>query len=705
INGKLDRKALPTPQFVSEDSYVAPRNEREAQLCHLWQAVLGVKKVGIHDNFFRIGGDSIVSIQLVSKMRRAGFTLQVKAIFDAPTIAQLSHLLKRSQTHIKIEAEQGVLTGKFDLLPIQSWFFEQTLEKPHHWNQSFMIKIPREIKSAEIEKALKILVKQHDMLRCNFHKIQTSYQQQYHDNTTHMGAPFKTLNVADLDDVALYAKLTHIQSNFNYFDGPLWQAAHLTHYQDGSARLFFAFHHLIIDTVSWRIIAQDVIQLLTGKALPAKGSSYRQWVGAVQNYALTHQQEREYWQTVCVYKSVSPLSGTVTQHTLSLTAEQTDVLLHQANLGFHTQINDLLLSALAIALSDVFASRVNHITLEGHGREVIDDTIDVKNTVGWFTSAYPVRLETYSSSTETIIQTKEMLNIIPNKGIGYSALFSQQVTQKALAGLPQIVFNYLGQLGDQNNGSNAADWQIVAEDSGQMIANENSDSLLLNINGAVQCGALQFTIASRSTDLLSYDFATRFQKALIDVIKQAALKAKSGGLRTLSDLKEVYLIVNEKSNDPIFVLPPGDGGAESYLNNIVPQLKDRKIILFNNLYLEGGLKNDNVQNYYTFERLAIQYIRYIKKIQPVGPYELFGWSFGGVLAFEIARQLENNGDKISKIILIDPYFNYKKVIEALCQDFPKFQTHKLQDNINYQYQCNNDKYRTNAEIVLFKFSK
>ncbi|MCK5820113.1 MAG: hypothetical protein KAH18_12950, partial [Psychromonas sp.] len=229
--------------------------------------------------------------------------------------------------------------------------------------------------------------------------------------------------------------------------------------------------------------------------------------------------------------------------------------------------------------------------------------------------------------------------------------------------------------------------------------------LLLNINGAVQRGILVFNIGSRLTDDLAHKFQTHFQSALIDVIDQAALKAESGGLCTLSDLKEAYLIANEKSKDPIFFLPPGEGGAESYLNNIVPQLKDRKIILFNNLYLEGGLKNDNVQNYYTFETLAAQYIRYIKKIQPVGPYELFGWSFGGVLAFEIARQLEKNGDQISKIILIDPYFNYKKVIEALCQDFPKFQTRKLQDNINYKHQCNNDKYRTNAEIVLFKFSK
>ncbi|MCK5819069.1 MAG: hypothetical protein KAH18_07410, partial [Psychromonas sp.] len=282
----------------------------------------------------------------------------------------------------------------------------------------------------------------------------------------------------------------------------------------------------------------------------------------------------------------------------------------------------------------------------------------------------------------------------------------QQVTQKALEGLPQISFNYLGQLGDQSNGSNAADWQIIAEDSGQMVANENSDSLLLNINGAVQRGVLHFTIASRTTDLLSDNFATRFKKALINVIEEAKLKAQRGSIMTLSDLNDAFLSVHEKAKgNLIFFLSPGGGGAESYLTYLVPQLKDRKIIIFNNLYHEGDSKNDNVQNYYTFETLATQYIRYIKKIQPVGPYELFGWSFGGVLAFEIARQLEMNCNKISKITLIDSRFSMKKVINNLSKKFPSFNKKQTQEDINTKYECNMRMYFTNAEIVLFKFSK
>jgi hypothetical protein len=156
-----------------------------------------------------------------------------------------------------------------------------------------------------------------------------------------------------------------------YINVPTWQAAHLTGYPDGSARLFFAFHHLIIDVVSWRIIAQDIKQLLTKplltkqaltkqaltkQALAPKGSSYRQWISAVQHYALNHQDERAYWQGVCADQAGLSALGAVAYHKVSLSVHQTDVLLHQANLGFHTQINDLLLSALAISLFEVLGS-------------------------------------------------------------------------------------------------------------------------------------------------------------------------------------------------------------------------------------------------------------------------------------------------------------------------------------------------------------
>ncbi|WP_047686352.1 phosphopantetheine-binding protein, partial [Xenorhabdus sp. NBAII XenSa04] len=179
LNGKLDRRALPEPNWGSRDGYIAPRNALETQLCTIWQEVLGLAQVGIEDNFFRIGGDSIVSIRLVSRLRKAGFTVQVKSIFEAPTVARLAQILTQEQQTVIVVAEQGWLNGEFGLLPVQQDFFNRQLAQPHHWNQAFMIRLPGTIKHGDIKKALNQLAERHDMLRAHFVETAAGYRQCY----------------------------------------------------------------------------------------------------------------------------------------------------------------------------------------------------------------------------------------------------------------------------------------------------------------------------------------------------------------------------------------------------------------------------------------------------------------------------------------------------------------------------------------------
>ncbi|WP_228998096.1 non-ribosomal peptide synthetase [Photorhabdus aegyptia] len=528
LNGKLDRRALPEPVWGDRDSYVAPRNALETQLCAIWQDVLGLERISIEDNFFRIGGDSIVSIQLVSKLRQAGFSLQVKSIFEAPTVARLAQLLDLSSSTVNMLAEQGLLSGEFSLLPIQQTFFDWNWPNPHHWNQAFMIQIPGDIKSVQIEQALIMLAKRHDMLRVRFIDTENGYRQYY---STEMPSPYSLLHHCDirgLNKEALHQQLTQWQSGFDYCRGPLWQAGHLTGYTDGSARLFFAFHHLIIDVVSWRIIAEHMHLLLQGMTLPLKTSSYRQWVTAVHHYAQQHQDEVPYWQQVIAGNGTKPALGDITQHLLSIPAEMTDMLLHEANTGYHTEINDLLLSALTLALQETFYQAVNYIILEAHGRESIDDTLDLSETVGWFTTTYPVRLEMQTDIAKTIIHTKEMLRAVPNKGIGYSALHQAGYLT---SDLPTISFNYLGQLG----GASHQDWSITNDDCGSVLASKNISHLLLGINGAVQAGKLQFSVDSRLPQARTEIFITAFEQALNNVIAVGQKQAQLGGIKTPSD--------------------------------------------------------------------------------------------------------------------------------------------------------------------------
>ncbi|MDE1487946.1 amino acid adenylation domain-containing protein [Xenorhabdus bovienii] len=532
LNGKLDRCALPIPEWINAGTYVAPHNELENQLCGIWQEVLGLERVGIHDNFFRVGGDSIVSIQLVSKLRQAGFPLQMKSIFDAPTVMQLADLLSQTTIGQNTLIEQGALSGEFDLLPIQQWFFNLSLASPHHFNQSFTIQLPAGIPPSNIERAIIILSERHDMLRASFLPADSGYRQYYHAKPVGWVSPIEHCDVSKLDESGLHAVLTGWQSHFDYHRGPLWQAGHLTGYSDGRSRLFFAFHHLIIDVVSWRIIVEDMRVLLTGQTLRPKTSSYRQWVAMTNDYVREQYKELVYWQKVMEGGLVFSEPGAIIHQVVSLSAELTDRLLHEAIFGYHTEINDLLLSALALALRETFGRSVNHITLEGHGRELINAAVDITETVGWFTIKYPVRLEAHNELSENIIYTKEMLRAIPNKGIGYGAFYQAGVLEGEL---PLISFNYLSQQGGKVGQSSYQDWELMEENNGVMMSPDNTTHLLLDINGSIQGGVLQFGVISRLSQTQTECFKKAFTDALAAVIRAAVEQAKSGGIKTPSD--------------------------------------------------------------------------------------------------------------------------------------------------------------------------
>jgi len=557
INGKLDRRALPEPTFDNADGYVAPTTELETLLCDVWQQVLKTDRVGTEDNFFRIGGDSIISIQLVSKLRQAGYQLQVKAIFDAPTVAQLAKLIESGAEQEAFDIEQGQLTGQFDLLPVQQWFFEQQFAQPNHWNQAFMVQLPANISTAQVTTAVAALAQRHDVLRSRFVATEHDWKQEYTEAAT--ANELISLSVANLSDDELFDKLTACQAGFDVENGTLWQAVHLTDYPDKRSRLFFGLHHLVVDAVSWRIIAEDVKLLLsdvsgdTLNELPPKTSSYRQWSNAIQSYAekaAKSSAEMQFWQGVIADQR--ELSGMATEQAneqlLSFTPELTKQLLQDANGGYHTEINDLLLASLAQALASVLGHDVNHITLEGHGREsldgVVESKLDISQTVGWFTTMYPVRLAAQSSVEQTIIQTKEALRAMPMKGLGYGAL---KQADKLAGSLPRVSFNYLGQFGGQvgdssqepsqeaSHTSNTPDWQLITEHLGTQVPQVNQGHLVVNINAGVRDGQLQIHIASKLTANQNDQLVSQLQQSVEAVVKQAVEMAQQGGKKTPSD--------------------------------------------------------------------------------------------------------------------------------------------------------------------------
>ncbi|MGS2718619.1 amino acid adenylation domain-containing protein [Eionea flava] len=530
-NGKIDYNALPDPSYSHGNAYVAPRNDLEKKLCSIWKTVVGIQSIGVHDNFFRIGGDSIVSIQLVLQLRKSGFQVQVKTIFDFPTVAELAIFLSEKIPTKKVIVEQKPLSGKFDLLPIQQWFFDQGFDKPNHWNQAFMIALPKGFEDSDISDALYKISAHHDILRCKFLCSEKNYKQFCVELDDFDISPLKKLDVSSLSSEEVEQKLTSWQSDFEINEGNLWRSALLHGYPDGKKRLWLAFHHLIIDSVSWRIIRDDVEQLLLGNSLQEKGSSYGQWIESIKEYANKNRDQINYWNNIAENKSLHSFSEKTSEKTIIFSENFTNKLLRTASKAYNTEINDLLLSALAITLGQVFETKTNHITLEGHGRELIDESVDISSTVGWFTSMYPVKLTSFEDISETIVRTKESLRSIPDKGIGYG-IFSQQGLIDAE--LPKIFFNYLGQINQtQKSGSN--DWELIIDGCGEVSSTKNVDQAFLNINGFVDDNTLIFSIESRMPENLEKRFFSVFRDSIEKVIDHGDFVAKTKSIKTPSD--------------------------------------------------------------------------------------------------------------------------------------------------------------------------
>jgi aryl carrier-like protein len=254
-NGKVDRKHLPEPELIdpgNSAAYIVPGNIIEKKLVETWQEVLGQAPVSINDNFFEIGGDSIKTIQIISRMRKAGYKLEMRDIFQNPQISALAPIVKK----IERKADQSVITGTVPLTPIQKDFFENQLTDKHHYNQAVMLMLEEGFDQEAVKTIFTKIQEHHDALRMTYKEekgkiIQTNHGLEY---------PL-SLNVYDLRNqeypgTILEQKANELQSSINLETGPLMKLG-LFHLQDGH-RLLIAIHHLVIDGISWRILFEDM---------------------------------------------------------------------------------------------------------------------------------------------------------------------------------------------------------------------------------------------------------------------------------------------------------------------------------------------------------------------------------------------------------------------------------------------------------------
>ncbi|MDT5030225.1 MAG: hypothetical protein QOC94_396 [Actinoplanes sp.] len=512
-SGKVNRKALPAPgpDEQAAAGFLPPVTDTEKALADIWSTLLRVPRVGLDDNFFHLGGDSIIAIQMVSRARRSGISVSARHVFGHQTLAALARVVR---TETPVAAPEGAVTGDSPLTPIQHWLFAQELTDVHHYNQALVLDVPgRRLDTARLTAALRVLVEHHDALRNQFSQEDGRWRQWTNDPAD-VSVTVEVLELGDrpadewADAVAAAKEMA--QSSFDLGRAPLVRAVHLRY--DGVTRpdqLFIAIHHTVVDGLSWRILAEDLelayeaLEAGRQPVLPPRTTSYQRWAGRLTEAAIAADTTAElaYWQAQLAPTKPLPrdLDGANTEATtrtvtVQLPVEQTTALLRDLPLRQRVETREALLYALAGAFTAWTGSTTLLVDVEGHGREDVFPDVDVSRTVGWLTSMYPVRLSLPGGTgAGDLMAVKEQVRAVPRRGIGFGLLRylhpDDEVRDRLAGGArAEVVFNYLGQA-DAGQVPETM-FAMSAESTGAPHAPSQRRHHLVNVNAIVLDGRL-----------------------------------------------------------------------------------------------------------------------------------------------------------------------------------------------------------------------
>lgn len=551
-NGKVDRRALPAPDHSRPDGdkvFAAPRNQVEETLAQIWSTVLGVDRVGVHDNFFDLGGDSILSIQIIARASQAGLSLSPRQLFQHQTVGELATVAGVVAAAV---AEQGTVTGGVPLTPVQARFFELGQPQPHHYNQAMLLEVHGAADASLFAKATEGLLLQHDALRLRFALNQDGWEGVIAPPDGVV--PFEMVDLSPLTEaeqsLALARHAARLHASLNLQDGPLVRVALFERGAQRNSYLLIVIHHLAVDGVSWRILLEDLQalyqQLSRGEkpSLPPKTTSFKTWAERLTGHARSGalRDELSYWLALGENSPARlPLDEVVGTNTVaaartlsvSLSADETRALLQEVPASYRTQINEVLLTALVRALAPWTGSRSLLLDLEGHGREEILEGVNLSRTVGWFTTIFPVVLDGGDSqaAVEALRSVKEQLRTIPNRGIGYGLLryaSGDSAVAEKLRALPQaeVRFNYLGQVDRALLDSSM--FSVAPQPSGPAQSSKAERAYLMNIIGTVSGGELRLEWTF-SENIHRRETVARLARSYVEELRALIAQSRTGG--------------------------------------------------------------------------------------------------------------------------------------------------------------------------------
>jgi len=554
VNGKLDTRALPAPEYQDADTYRAPSDVVEEILAGIYAQVLGLERVGVDESFFELGGDSILSMQVVARARAAGVLCRPRDVFVEQTVARLAQVAAAIDADSDVAAD-GV--GPVIATPIIRWLEDQKAagSPVESFNQTVVVQAPVGTTEADVLVMMQILLDRHAMLRLRV------------DDDGAGGWSLEVPEAGSVDarsrlhtvDVLTDEAVVHAGSQLNPAKGVmlsgLWVAS--------TGRLVAIVHHLAIDGVSWRILLEDLnfawVQHRTGRqvALPEPGTSFARWASLLADHAYRADvvAEADTWRqiaaTPAALPAVRPEEDTLrTAGTLAayLDIETTRMLLGEVPTAFHAGVHEILLIAFALAMTEFLGTGATPICIdvEGHGRdEELAADVDLSRTVGWFTAKYPVALEVGGLNWAQVVAgdtklgavikaAKEYLRVLPD-GLNYGVLRYLNSEVDMDGPDPVIGFNYLGRQGATTAETSGDSWQICWDGLANISPSVQppiplTHTVLLNAGtmdtdaGPVLCAALTWAPSA-----LNQAQVNRLSQLFFDAVTGICVHVESGG--------------------------------------------------------------------------------------------------------------------------------------------------------------------------------
>ncbi|WP_414941211.1 amino acid adenylation domain-containing protein [Amycolatopsis sp. cmx-11-51] len=493
-NGKLDRRALPAPAVPGRRGR-APGTPAEETLARLFAEVLDLPSVGADDDFFRLGGDSITSIQLVARARGAGLVFTPREVFQYKNVGALALRARSATKAVRSGADDAV--GELPATPIMRWFAERG-GPIEGLNQAMLVTAPAGLTPDRLTRVVQALLDHHDALRLRV--LDGGQMEVLPRGAVPARDRVLTIDISGLDDATQHTAIADgirdAGAGLDPATAKMVRALHFDAGADRQGRVLLVVHHLAVDAVSWRVLLPDLVAADSeSPSLQPVGTSFRAWARQLMTEAQAESRQRElpFWQSM-FRGAGAPLGGraldpandvlgkTVTR-SVTLSAQHADALLTRLTTALLANPGEVLLTGLCLAVNrwQEWQPTDGHailVDLEGHGREETDG-VDLSRTVGWFTSVFPLSLDHGELDWDDVLaggkaagdavkRIKEQLRAVPDKGLGYGLLrYLNQRTAAELRPLPapQIGFNYLGRFGGAT-GATGSDWMPAAELTG-----------------------------------------------------------------------------------------------------------------------------------------------------------------------------------------------------------------------------------------------